>query len=203
MDADVTTIIRTIGRPTLSNSIASSLREGFSVIVVGDAIPMSSFDELKTQFPYQFVNFYTCGIKWGCYGYQCVNLGALIASTKYIQILDDDDEFNVGAGNFILKNINEKPEIDIWIPALRYNDGGGAAFGKREIVEVCNVACPTYKTEVIIRNPFKVKYPCDNCVSDFFHVKECQECGYKIGWYKKQLILVRPKLQGKSGHGEI
>jgi hypothetical protein len=148
------------------------------------------------------VRFFICGKKWGCYGYQCLNLGALLALTDYVQVLDDDDEFNKGAGNFILKNINEKPDIDIWIPALRYNDGGGAAYGSREIVEVCNVACPTYKTEVLINNPFpvKIKNGEDN-ISDFWHVKECFDKGCKVAWYKKQLIQVRPKLQGKSGRG--
>src|SRR5690349_6808903 len=173
---NTTVIIRSINRPTLINAVESSLREGFKVLVIGDGIypQINEPDAMHSK-----VKIYCTGKKYGHYGYMALNLGALLAETDFVSVLDDDDEFVVGAGDIIRAKLKEKPEIDIWIPGLRFNNGMVLCNDKSLGIRGGNVACPTYRTDIFTRIPFTHdlvdKHP---DYSDFIHVSWCFEKGY-------------------------
>lgn len=198
-----TAIIRTIGRPTLINAIESACEEFENVIVVADALDL----DIK-NLPTDGVSYIRTGKKYDLYGSVAINFGAYAASTEYVTLLDDDDEFAIGAGAEMERKILSSPEIDIWIPTLKYNDGSIACHIPGQVVGG-NVAVPTYKTELFWEYPF-TKYVSvskdasglvDNFI-DFDHVSQLVQRGKKIEWYGTVFYLVRPRLDGKNGVGQ-
>jgi glycosyltransferase involved in cell wall biosynthesis len=189
----ITAIIRTIGRSTLHDAIESAKKEFDSVIVVADNVELN-LNSLPTGVTY-LKNTKTIDH----YGGACINLAAEHCKTEYICLLDDDDEYVNGAGEYMRNTITNNPNIDVWIPGLRYNDG----------LEVCmnhglsegNVAVPTYKSQALRDNPFTENMGIINGLTDFYHVKGMSDKGYKVGWYEKHLYNVRPKLIGRLGRG--
>jgi hypothetical protein len=191
----VTVLIRTIGRDTLVHAIESAKREFSDVIVVADRV------DLNTEELPQDVLYLRCDDVVDSYGGASINLGAQNCNTEYISLLDDDDEYDIGSGEFMISKILEKPDIDIWIPALRYNDGGIACM-EPGIVKG-SIAVPTYKTEVLKSIPFTEGMSPEPAYTDFYHVNLAINSGHSIDWYQKDVYLVRPKKGGRHGVGVL
>lgn len=191
---DITVIIRTIGRKTLDNAIQSALKEFTNVIVVYDGMPIQSKDGVECL---------ATGQRFDKYGSAALNMGAYATKTPYLCLLDDDDEFVAGAGDYMREFVGTN-QADIYIPGLLFNNGmklclePGLAYG--------NVAVPTYKTEWFSKVPISpsllkfIQVPED--AIDLAHVIACNQLGAKIRWYEKLLYLVRPKLKGTNGRGQ-
>ena len=122
------------------------------------------------------------GRSWGFYGSVAANAGAYLSRTPFVAFVDDDDELAEGAGDLIRQRLAEQPEIDVWIPSIRYSDGrvhcskdcgmfdlaGGShtarveradpsaharCMQRRGIVE-SNVCVPLYRTALFAAVPF-------------------------------------------------
>lgn len=189
----VTVLIRTIGRDTLIHAIESAKREFINVIVVADRI------DLDTAPLPEDVLYLKCDETIDSYGGAAINLGVQHCETEYLCLLDDDDEYDLGAGEFVDSKITESPEIDIWIPALRYNDGGIACMDPGVVRG--SIAVPTYKTEVLRQIPFLENMSPEPAYTDFYHVSTAVNVGHTIDWYGKDIYLVRPKKHGRHGMG--
>ena len=194
----ISVVIRTIGRPSLNDAINSALREFDEVIVVADSV------NLHHKVSDEKVTYLRTGRKFDKYGSAALNMGACAVSNEYFCLLDDDDEFVEGAGDFMRTFLRDNPETDIVVPGLKYNNGmvlcvrPGLGYG--------NVAVPTFKTEWFHKFPITTSYlnyypkiPSD--AIDLAHVMMCVDQGAKINWYEKVLYLVRPNLQGTNGRG--
>jgi glycosyltransferase involved in cell wall biosynthesis len=189
----ITAVIRTIGRQTLKDSINSALREFDDVIVVADRVDLD-IDALPVG-PTYLKNEKVIDL----YGGMCINLAADECVTEYLCLLDDDDEYIIGAGDYMRETIKSNPDIDVWIPGLKYNDGLYVCM--EDGLKGGNVAVPTYKTKVLRKYPFKNNMGNDPGLTDFYHVQRIYFGGHKIGWYKKHLYNVRPNLTGRLGRG--
>jgi len=201
----ISVIIRTINRDTLKYSIKSATEEfgAENIIVVADAVDLD-----LSSLP-DNVTYLRTGQKFDKYGSAAINLGAYACKTEYFCLLDDDDEFLKGAGDFMRNKIKSKPEIDIWIPGIYYPTESTkkrklmACISPKKGVVVGNIAVPTYKTKLLFKLPLcsilTEKYP---DLSDFVHVKELVKLGAKIDWYGAGLYCVRPRLKGMNGRGK-
>lgn len=188
----VTTLIRTLGRETLTDSISSALREGFKVIVLGDAVNVSRFSQKN-------VDVFWTQKKQPDYGMYLLNVGAYMAQTPYVSILDDDDVYIEGAGDIIRSRLGE---ANIMIPGLLYNDGHVMCMDKGPGVVVGNIACPIYETQLLYQIPFMKNFdPKMDYISDAIHIIMSTQIGKTIAWYGQPLISVRPKLEGTNGRG--
>jgi hypothetical protein len=191
---DITVVIRTIGRDSLLYAIESAKKEFKNVIVVADR-----FDLNVSLLPDQIV-YLKNNLKVDEYGGACINLAAKNCNTKYLCLLDDDDEFVVGAGKYMQRKIATSPDIDIWIPGIVYNDGYVTCMEKD--FKIGNVAVPTYKVSLFDKIPFNESLGAvDPSCTDFYHVLELANIGAKVDWYQKELYNVRPRLNGKHGRG--
>lgn len=191
----VTAVIRTLGRNSLPAAVASAKREFENVIVVSDP-GAAAFDRVDG------VEYYHVGKKFDQFNGTAVNLAAAVARTPYITLLDDDDEFAPAAGEIMHNKIVERPDIDIWIPGLIYNDGHTVCLEPG--MWAGNVAVPTYKVDVFWEVPFSrasVKH--QGGITDYFHVESCAEHGLSVEWYGVVLYLVRPLLPGRGGGGGL
>lgn len=193
----LTVLIRTINRPTLNNAIQSALAEFKNVIVVADSVDLN-FKDLPTN-----VTYLRTGRKFDKYGSACINMGAYACKTPYFCLLDDDDEFMLGAGDYMRSKIAEHPEVDIWIPGLNYpKEGFQQCLDRSRGLAIGNVAVPTYKTDLLFKLPFFEGIGKFNPhATDFFHVDTLCKMGCKIAWYGKALYSIRPKLAGTNGRG--
>lgn len=189
----ITTIIRTLNRSTLNSAIESALKEKFKVIVVVDS---STTDTLN--IPISQVKLVKMHHKFNEYNNAGINLGAYLSDTEYINILDDDDEFRKGSGDLIREHL-KKTKVDILIPGLRFKTRPNLCMSKKLGCVPGNVACPTYRTTIFGKVPFKSQSNID--YSDYLHVLECVSMGYTIDWIEKEIILVRPKIDGDNGRG--
>ena len=205
---ETTVIIKTIGRPTLKHAIKSAKREGFKVIVVSDGAKVSA----------QGAQLVRLGKQWGYYGGMCTNVGAAMASTPFITLLDDDDEFVEGAGDIIRRKLQENPEIDIWIGGVRfardvvmknkktgeetYRGTDFAIWPEKGIAEG-NACMPTYRTKLFETLPFtnniNEQY---KRLSDYLHILFCSQNGAKVYWFEEVIYLVRPRIDA-SGLAEV
>lgn len=193
----ISVVIRTIGRSTLINAIQSAKQEFNDVIVVADAVPLD-LNSLPKD-----VTYLKTGQKYDKYGSAAINMGAYACSTPYFCLLDDDDEFLPGAGDYMRQSISRNPDIDIWIPGLRYNNGMVLCVQPDKGVIPGNVAVPTYKSELLFKLPFFKGIEGQNPnYTDINHVTMLKEMGCKVGWYNTILYLVRPKLAGTNGRGK-
>lgn len=202
----ISVIIRTINRDTLKYAIESAIREfgAKNTIVVADAVDLN-----LSGLPNE-VTYLRTGQKFDKYGSAAINLGAYSCKTEFFCLLDDDDEFLKGAGNFMRNKIKSKPEIDIWIPGIYYANASNktksvvACMDEKKGIEIGNIAVPTYRTKLLFKVPFcqviSEKYP---NISDFIHVKELVRLGAKLDWYRAGLYSVRPRLKGTNGRGRL
>ena len=222
--SETTVIIKTIGRPTLEAAVLSAKAEGFPVIVVADGVdePLPDFSDSKLALPSHLkqrpsqVQVVRLGRRWGHYGNMAANVGAALAKTEFITFLDDDDEFVEGAGATIRKKLKEFPEVDIWCGGVRFNQDifltleGGQTEMTRELsingdkgVVPGNVAMPTYRTTIIGDMPFFPQLqPDQENYTDFFHISQCNDKGYKIDWFGEAIYNVRPAFDDSNGRGE-
>ena len=200
----ISVVIRTIGRDTLNNAFNSALAEFDNVIVVADAVDIKN----KVQDPR--VSYLKTGQRFDKYGSAALNMGACAVTTEYFCLLDDDDEFVEGAGDFMRDFLFRNPQSDIVIPGLQFNQG--LVLCEKPDLKYGNVAVPTFRTGWALKVPITPLYcrlgetsartsiPPD--AIDFAHVVKCVELGAKVSWYGKILYLVRPKLQGTNGRGK-
>ena len=192
----ITALIRTIGRESLPTAIECAKQEFAHVIVVADRI------DLDPSMIVDGVTYLRNDEVIDYHGGAGINLGAKHVKTDFFCLLDDDDEYVIGAGGWMQHMINNNPEIDVWIPGLVYNDGEVVCMGN--IVGPGNVAVPTYRTDVFIAHPFKpLEEGLDHAFTDYFHVKRIEEAGHKVSWYHNPIYLVRPKLSGRFGGGSL
>ena len=195
---NITAVIATIGRSTIFDAIESAKREFENVIVVADSI------ELPLNLP-EGPLYLKTGQKFGSnsYGAAAWNMGAYAASTKYVAHLGDDDEYVEGAGDFMENKVNEFPNIDIWVPAIKYKDGHVDC--KNPGMWHGNIGSPTFKTilfyELPICNAIKNEFDAEGRHIDFCHARELVNMGFLIEWYGEVLNLVRPKIDGDTGMG--
>ena len=193
-DSKITAVIRTIGRQTLDSAIKSALREFDDVIVVADRVDLN-VDALPIG-PTYLKNDKVIDL----YGGMCINMAAVECKTEYLCLLDDDDEYVDGAGNYMRNKINLNRDIDVWIPGLKYNDGLYVCMA--DGLRAGNVAVPTYKTKVLREHPFTNNMGNDPGLTDFYHVQKIYFSGHKVDWYKEHLYNVRPGLSGRLGQGK-
>ena len=150
MKKGISVLIKTIGRPSLQAAINSALREGFNeIIVVADGCNVNVKGAKIIELPK----------RWGFYGAVAANVGIGFCTKSYVLFLDDDDELSIGAGKIIREKIYNNNEVDIWIPALLYNDGMIGCDGTVKKIIPGNVAVPICKTEILISLPFKSTTP--------------------------------------------
>lgn len=197
----ISALIKTIGRPTLQNAIDSANREGIKPIVVSDGYPL--FDPEIGQIRLEGI-YAALELKknWGCYGSVAANAGVALCTTPWLLILDDDDELAEGAGDIIRERIKESPNIDIWIPGLKFNNGMVLCDGSSRLCAPGNVAVPIAKVEVFTETPFRTKVPeAYKDYADFFQIEEANK-SHTMGWIGKPIYLVRPKLEGTNGRGK-
>ena len=208
-----TVVIKTIGRKTLKNAIASAKREGFKPLVISDGVNCHAHG----------AKFVKLGKKWGMYGGMCANVGAALVDTPFITFLDDDDEFVPGAGDYIRGILKQHTEPDIWIAGVRFNRqvalnntqtgeetyrGTDLAIWPEHGLNEGNVAMPTYRTHIFETVPFINAVPHDvSHLTDLLHVQACVSKGYKVAWFEKALYLVRPHeksegLESVNGRGK-
>tara|TARA_R110000824_G_scaffold315739_2_gene502902 strand:- start:5 stop:649 length:645 start_codon:yes stop_codon:yes gene_type:complete len=213
--SDTTIIIKTIGRDTIHAAYESAVREGFNnVLVINDGCDMP-LSWAKYGTPCKTVKL---GKQWGYYGGMAANVGAALAKTEFITFLDDDDEFAPGAGEVIRRKLKEKPEVDVWIGGVRFNDdiiladtNTGKSTVTRDLstspdggVNPGNVSMPTYRTSIFSQYPFMDNIPKDSDnLTDFFHIKACDLGGYKVDWFGQVIYLVRPVIGGINGRGQV
>lgn len=198
---NTTVIIKTIGRKTLKDAIASAHREGFRPVVISDGVNTAANN----------CDYIQLGKKWGMYGGMCANVAAAVVKTPFITFLDDDDVFIPGAGNVIRSKLKERTDVDVWIGGVRFNvpiqladKEGNELFRGNDLamrpewgLTLGNVAMPTYRTDVFAKVPFTDSLPEEvQGMSDLFHVKACEAKGFKIGWFcnkgDQPLYHVRP-----------
>jgi len=188
----VTAIIKSIGRPSIQDTIRSVEREGLPYVVVSDGhdllLPEGSYTKLPKQ--------------WGSYGAVAANVGVALSNTDYVVFVDDDDELAPGAGKIIHQAINNDSSVDIWVQGLLFNNGMELCLDKNKGVVMGNVAVPVYKTSTLTNDPFTTAIPAHvQDYADFFHVLLCQTKGATVGWLGKVTYLVRPKMEGTNGRG--
>ena len=192
----ITCLIRTIGRASLPAAIESARREFAHVVVVADRV------DLDPSFIVEGVTYLKNEEVIDYHGGAGINLGSKSVETEFFCLLDDDDEYRFGCGDFMQDKINSQPEIDIWIPGLVYNDGAVVCMGNYTYPG--NVAVPTYRTDLFKMFPFKpIQEGRDPGFTDYFHVKDIEDAGYRVGWYQKEIYLVRPHLAGRFGGGAV
>jgi hypothetical protein len=195
----ITVIIRTLGRPTLINAVKSAQREfgKENVLVLFDG------EDATVTLP-KDTRYYVFPKTPGVYGSMLLNAGAAFTHTKYFTLLDDDDEFVEGAGPYMKLFLINNRKVDIAIPGIKFNTGMVLCDSPKKGLAVGNVACPTYKKDLISRVPFDTNLPegGDN-YHDAFHLMKCEAAGAKIAWYEKVLINVRPELAGTNGRGNL
>jgi len=201
---ETTVVIKTIGRRTLKYAIKSAKREGFKVIVVSDGVKVSA----------NGAKLVCLGKKWGYYGGMGTNVGAAMATTPFITLLDDDDEFVEGAGEIIRRKLQEKPDVDVWIGGVRFTRdvvmrntqtleetyrGTDFAIWPEKGIAEGNACMPTYRTTVFERLPFvntiKDEY---KRLSDYLHILYCSQNGCKVDWFEEVIYLVRPKVDAEG-----
>jgi len=198
---NTTVIIKTINRPTLEETISNTLDSGFEkVVVVSDGAKLNN--TLKDK--YSQVSFLELKRKFGHYGAYGINVAIGFIDTPYFTIQDDDDLFTPNASKIINKFIDLDPSVDIWIPGAKYcgahNDMAVCMNGKLGVI-YGNVTHPTYKTEILTKIPFTNEDPRSGV--DFRHVEKCHKAGYKVDWFGKLLILLRPNSPGSNGSGKF
>ena len=211
---DTTVIIKTIGRDTIHAAFESAQREGFEVLVINDGCDMP----LSWAKHGPRCKMVKLGRQWGYYGGMAANVGAALAQTEFITFLDDDDEFAPGAGEIVRNKLKEKPEVDVWIGGVKFNDdiiladtNTGETTVTRELsispaggVNPGNVSMPTYRASIFSQYPFMNNIPKDSDnLTDFFHIKACELGGYKVDWFGKVIYLVRPVVGGINGRGKV
>lgn len=201
--SDITLLVKTIGRETLTRSIQNGIDEGFTDILVGS-------DGANIEFAQNYlyknkdnvnIRYFTLAKKFGCYGAMLWNVGAVLANNDYICNLDDDDVFMPNIKKYMVKMISLYPNVDVWIGGIKHKNGLVLAIDPERGITYANVAYPTYKVNTITRVPFSL----GNAESgvDHRHVKECHEKGFKVDWYKKVVVDVRPNLVGLMGEGRL
>lgn len=204
-----TVVTRTLCRPTLALAVASARREGFPVIVVTDGIPLrprngipaSRQRAIASLFAVPGVSVFATGRHFGDRGTMAFTVGAMMATTEFVTMLDDDDEFVEGAGDIIRDRLARDPAVDIWIPGLRYKDGHTACLRPNALVEG-NVSTPTLRTTVLAACPWH-GYAVRPDLSDLHHLRECARKGFTIRWIEEVCYSMRPGLPGDRGfHNE-
>mgnify|MGYP003146179193 CR=1 FL=1 len=210
MITKTTVVIKTIGRATLDRAVQSAKREGFETLVVSDGA--------KAGGDLDCDRYIELGRRWGYYGGMAANVGAALIETEFITFLDDDDEFAPGAGDVIRRKLRERPEVDVWVGGVRFNQeitingpvGEPPLLCSRDLcmngelgIVPGNVCMPTYRTSIFRKIPFTDSVPPDEQpLTDFHHIRACCGEGYHLDWFEHLIYLVRPAAGGVNGEGQ-
>jgi hypothetical protein len=186
-------------------AVASSLREGFEVIVVKDGVSVPS--AIEKEFATSPVRWIDLGRNFGkmngvvYYGLIATTVGAYLARSDFVAILGDDDEFMEGAGDTYRQCLRDNPRVDIWIPGLRYSNGHEVCLRRGELA-VGNVSHPLLRTTIFASCPmYHHPHWTPYNVADFHHIAECARRGFLVDWIGKVCVAIRPRLEGHFGNG--
>lgn len=207
MDNTFSVVITTAGRKSTNDAVASAISEKCPVILVSDGVDLSDAD-----FPckkWNHVTFLQLGRNYGrmregiCYYGQIAQcVGLYMSKTEFTMLLGDDDELVPGSASVMRKKMFERPDVDIWVPTIQYNDGKMLCYSEHGCV-MGNVSHPTYRTTIIPFVPIHHNTTDDQGSSDYHHLDRCEKAGYKIGWFDQPCVLIRPNLPGRRGFGKV
>jgi len=178
------------------------LNEGFKAVVVSDGIDLS----LKI-FDHPDVTYVKLGRRFGVsgdviyYGQIALTTGFYLSTTEFTGCLGDDDALAAGSGQVIERAISAHPEIDIWVPTLKYNDGQTVCYSGGGLIQG-NVSHPVYRTKIFASVPM-YHVPDERYeLHDYYHLVRCVEAGWTMQWLDEVCINIRPQASGRSGRGE-
>lgn len=202
--SNISVVIRTIGRDTLYKAVRSATKEFSNIIVVADGDAKVN----PQKFPRGRVKLLRTGRRYDKYGSMAMNMGAYAVKTEYFCLLDDDDEFIPGAGQFMSEFVENNPSVDIFIPGIKFvKEGFTLCMNSSKGISYGNVAVPTYRTSIFSKMPMlPMLAPMQSIPEeaiDFAHIKFCVDqlkCSWKF--YEKELYLIRPGLEGTNGRGQ-
>lgn len=198
-------VITTAGRKSTNAAVASALRENCPVVLVSDGADLPS-----DQFPcvkWKYVTYVRLGRNFGVidgvchYGQTAQNVGVWMAKTKFAMLLGDDDELIPNSASFMRSKMIERPEVDIWIPGIRYNDG--VTLCNQPGLTMGNVSHSVFRTTVVALEPMYDFLGDNPGTSDYHHLQRCSKRGFNIAWFEKPCVLIRPHLPGRRGYGEL
>lgn len=194
-------VIPTIGRSTLGKAIDSCLRERCDVVVVADGVDVVVSKSHDVQYLRLGMNYGRMGGEFH-YGEIASTVGVFMSRTPFAMLMGDDDEMAPGAGAAINKKLLSEPDVDIWIPGIRYDSGKELCMNDGKLY-MGNVSHPCFRTSVFAFEPH-IHIRNENAgIGDYFHIKRCSEAGWKIRWVGEVCILIRPVLGGLRGNGEM
>lgn len=197
----ISVVIPTIGRATLDRAIESVLRAGFPCIVINDGIEMTPPSEhpglkyLKLGRNYGRLD----GELW--YGQIGFTTGTYLSETEFTMALGDDDEIIEGVSEAMVSKIASEPEIDMWIPGLRYNNGRIACVHVGGFY-VGNISHTIYRTKILAYHPMYNRRNEYTPHQDWHHVERCVQEGWKINWLGFPCVAIRPSMHGDHGRGD-
>jgi len=228
--SDTTVIIKTIGRPTLKAAMLSAKREGFRPIVISDGARVSAQGALKhirlgRQWGYyggmaanvgaalaetEFITFLDDDDEFAPGAGECIRrklkeepeVDIWVAG---IQVSETVDIFDTGHG--WQQQVTDDPRV--WAPVRTEGTGEVLLTTTQlgmspELGPVAgNVCMPTYRTSIFGAVPFKDCIPEHVApMTDYWHISQCLQQGYKLDWFRQVLYLVRPIAGGVNGEGQ-
>jgi len=185
-------MIATIGRPTLPAAIASALPQFDEVLVIAD-------DADLPGLPDQVVHLRT-GRRFDQYGSAAWNMGAYATGCDWVAQLGDDDQWTPDAAATIRDAINSHPEVDVWTPGLRYNDGHEVCLEGPVIPG--HVAAPICRPKTYFDVPMSSVQAQHGGLTDYAHIHDIAHRGNRVGWLGQVVYLVRPEAPGRHGGGQ-
>lgn len=203
---NLSVVIPAIGRKTLSAAVKSVLRENLKPIIVSDGYNLTPEDH--PCLTWEGVRYIQLGRNFGkmdgiiYYGQVAITTGVYLADTEFCMAIGDDDELIEGAGKIMTKRICAKPDVDIWVPGLQYNNGRTACMSPDGLF-LSNVSHTCYRTKIFAFEPMHHIIGQNHGWNDFFHAERCVKAGWKIDWFFAICVLIRPSLIGEFGHGTI
>lgn len=186
-------MIATINRPTLPAAINSALSQFDEVIVIADDTNLDI-----AALPEGPVYIKT-GRRFDRYGSACWNLGAYVTRCDYITQLGDDDEWTPDAVDIIRRRMHDEPDVDVWIPGLRYNDGHDVCMTAG--LGPGNVAAPITTPRAYFTTPFTAAHAEHAGLTDYAHIASLTDHDHTLGWIGAPIYLVRPHALGRHGDG--
>lgn len=195
-------VIPTIGRSTLNNAIDSVLREAQQCIVVNDGIdmpeptPRPNLKYIKLGRNFGRLD----GVVW--YGQVAFTVGTYLSQTEFTMAIGDDDELLHGAGELINRKIAERPEVDIWVPGIVFNNGNVLCTA-RNVLMCGNVSHTLYRSKILATEPMYHRKGENTSIHDWLHVERCVQNGWSIDWIEAMCVAIRPHLPGTNGRGAM
>ncbi len=135
----ISTIIPTIGRPTLSRAVISVLKQvnipiecDFEIIVVNDSgRPLAARDWQQSKN----IRILNTSLRGYCH---TRNAGAAIARGKYLHFLDDDDWLHREAMNVFWRLAESNPDASLLYGGIEFIDSEGNNLGELNLAKSGN-----------------------------------------------------------------